>query len=1019
VTVAPSAPQETADPPMRDPYAITVPSDAHSAAADGPTVKYFGEYELLAEIARGGMGVVYKARQRKLNRLVALKMILAGQLASEAEVQRFYTEAEAAANLDHPGIVPIYEIGQQDGQHFFSMAFIEGTSLQARIKDGPLPPREAAAIIRAVAEAVAYAHTEGILHRDLKPANILLDRSGQPKVTDFGLAKKLNTDSNLTGTGQVIGTPSYMAPEQAGGKIREAGPAADVYSLGATLYCLLTGRPPFQSATVMDTLLQVLEQEPVPPRTLNPSIPKDLETVCLKCLHKESSRRYGTARELAEDLGRFLADEPILARPVSRAERFWRWCRRNPLLATAALSACFFLGISLGLLVAINRTSAKAAAELSQEQQATLAALATAEEQKTRAESNLADALRQRDEAQRQTARADKNLTQARQAVENYLTKVAEHPKLKAGDFHDLRKQLLETAVPFYEEFTRQQSADPNLLRDEARALSRLAELREDLGETVLALQDLERANTILARLIAAHPAAAEPRHQLLSNLYQLSYLLFKVGRPQEAEAARRQVLAGQQKLVEDFPDRAAYRRELAGVHTALADLLTQSGQSKEAETHFQQGLALLKRLVADFPAERGYQAQLAWSQTSLASGLMSDKGRLKEAETASRQALELYAKLVTIAPDHAGYRSGLAHGHEVLGGILGALGHHEEQETHSRQALAIYQKLTSDFPTPDSRSRLARSYQVLGYFLGKRGRHAEQEAAYRQAIALYEKLVADFPVVATYRTDLAGVQDRLIRNLVWLKRSAEAESACRQWIAEREKLAVQFPAVLDYTEDWASSLRRLGFLFVDAKRPEAALEPFAQAIAILEPVVAKNPQPPQTPRSVWPQTRGILWDVHYGRATALGELGRKAEAVHHWDAVLELDDDKARSGLLIQRGWLLLKLQAHLRQLVAKGDHVQATTEANKLTEAKKPAGDLLYLAAGVFSRSSAAAKEDAALAERYAAQAVELLSAAAASGYFRNPTVRAELGKDSNLTPLRQREDYRRLLTQLDLIR
>jgi serine/threonine-protein kinase len=253
---------------------LGAPGAIQPGASSPDRVRYFGDYELLREIARGGMGVVYRARQVSLNRPVALKMILAGQLASDDEVKRLYMEAEAAANLDHPGIVPIYEIGEHEGQHFFSMGFVEGTSLAARVADGPLPPREAATLTMKVAEAVQFAHEKGVIHRDLKPANVLLDAQGQPRVTDFGLAKKLQADSGLTHTGQVMGTPSYMPPEQAEGK--NVGPPADVYALGAILYCLLSGRPPFQAATPMDTLIQVVGQDPVPVRQLNATVPRDL-----------------------------------------------------------------------------------------------------------------------------------------------------------------------------------------------------------------------------------------------------------------------------------------------------------------------------------------------------------------------------------------------------------------------------------------------------------------------------------------------------------------------------------------------------------------------------------------------------------------------------------------------------------------------------------------------------------------------------------------------------------------------
>ena len=345
---APASVHEEATVAPRDEVTVDLPATGGRDIPPASHIRYFGDYEIVREIARGGMGVVFQARQVTLNRPVALKMILAGQLADETEVRRFYTEAEAAANLDHPGIVPIYEVGQHEGQHYFSMGFIEGQSLSQRLAGGPLPAREAADLVRRVSEAIDYAHRHGVIHRDLKPANILLDRDGNPRVTDFGLAKKLKSDSGLTGSGQIMGTPSYMPPEQAGGGRGEVGPAADVYALGATLYCLLTGRPPFQSATVMDTVLMVLGEEPVPPRRLNASIPRDLETIALKCLEKDPARRYPSAGALADDLRRFLDGEPIVARPVTRFERAVKWARRKPqiaaLIALVALTAALGLG---------------------------------------------------------------------------------------------------------------------------------------------------------------------------------------------------------------------------------------------------------------------------------------------------------------------------------------------------------------------------------------------------------------------------------------------------------------------------------------------------------------------------------------------------------------------------------------------------------------------------------------------------------------------------------------------------
>jgi outer membrane protein assembly factor BamB/tRNA A-37 threonylcarbamoyl transferase component Bud32 len=329
------------------PAAPTLAEEPTASPAPLGIVRYFGDYELLEEIARGGMGVVYKARQVSLNRVVAVKMILAGQLAGEADVRRFRTEAQTAAGLQHPHIVAIHEVGEHEGQHYFSMDFVEGQSLADRLAGGPLPPAQAARYVEAVARAIQYAHDRRVLHRDLKPANILLDREDRPRVTDFGLARQIETDKGLTASGAVLGTPSYMPPEQASGQRDRMGPASDVYSLGAVLYELVTGRPPFRAATPLDTLLQVLEAEPAPPRLLNPAVGRDLETIILKCLAKEPTKRYGRAADLADDLKAFQEGRPIKARRPGRVERLARWAHRNRRSVALVLFAGLLTALTL------------------------------------------------------------------------------------------------------------------------------------------------------------------------------------------------------------------------------------------------------------------------------------------------------------------------------------------------------------------------------------------------------------------------------------------------------------------------------------------------------------------------------------------------------------------------------------------------------------------------------------------------------------------------------------------------
>jgi len=307
-----------------------------------------GDYSILEQIAGGGMGVVYRARQRQLNRIVALKTIRSGEFAEEEEIRRFQLEAEAAAQLDHPNIVPVFEVGESDGIHFLAMGLVDGHSLSDDVRHSPLDPQRATQLVCTLARAVQFAHEKGIIHRDIKPSNVLIDESGEPRITDFGLAKQIDAADDLTTSGQILGTPGYMAPEQARGDIGVIGPGTDVYGLGALFYCLLTARAPFQAANPLETIRQVVDCDPVAPRELNPAIDRNLEVICLKYLEKDSSRRYVSAGHLADDLNRYLNDEPIVARPASFAERARKFSKRNRVLVRGILTT--FCALVLGLI---------------------------------------------------------------------------------------------------------------------------------------------------------------------------------------------------------------------------------------------------------------------------------------------------------------------------------------------------------------------------------------------------------------------------------------------------------------------------------------------------------------------------------------------------------------------------------------------------------------------------------------------------------------------------------------------
>jgi serine/threonine-protein kinase len=470
-------------------------------------------YVILGELGRGGMGVVYQARQIKLNRIVALKMVLAGAHAGTEQLARFYAEAQAVAQLQHANIVQIYEVSEQAGLPFFSLEFVDGGSLAREAGGQPQPVENAARTVQLLAEAMHYAHQHGVVHRDLKPANVLLTSDGAPKITDFGLAKRLEGESsNQTRTGAILGTPSYMAPEQALGEVHRIGPLTDVYSLGAILYELLTGRPPFAGPTAVDTVAQVTRDEPVAPSQLQPKVPADLETICLKCLEKEPPKRYTSASALADDLGRFLRGEPILARPVSTLERLWRWCRRNP--RVAASIAAVAVSLILATVVSIS------------------AAVTVAYE---------------RDQKEEQRKAAERAKTAAQ---------MAEQEAKKSAD--DAKEQALLAVGAFYDIVTRIDAkvrAQPGEGMQQLR-LDVLADTREGMGRVL----DSARGSAMFNRTVAA-------LDQHAGDVYR------EIGRSDEARARYEESRAVIEAMAAEDPDSDANVYNLAAIYEKLGDI--------------------------------------------------------------------------------------------------------------------------------------------------------------------------------------------------------------------------------------------------------------------------------------------------------------------------------------------------------------------------------------------------------------------------------------------------------------
>ncbi len=721
-------------------------------------------YEITGELGRGGMGVVYAAIQKRLQRRVALKMLLAGVHAGEEQLSRFQMEAESVAQLLHPNIVQIYEVSEQDGIPFFSLEFVDGGGLDRLVAEKPFVDRDAAQMILTLARAMHFAHGRGILHRDLKPANILLTRDGTPKISDFGLAKRLEGDSSQTRSGTLMGTPSYMAPEQARGDTHNLGPAVDIYALGAILYELLTGRPPFRAAKVLDTLEQVRSQEPVPPSQLQPTVSRDLETICLKCLEKDPERRYETADTLGDDLKRFLDGEPILARPITSRERLWRWCRRNPRVALLTATVALLLATiattsSIGVWVIERKRREAEGARL----EATRAQLVA--EQKT------AEAVAARAQAEAARKQADRNAevasTQSKLAIDSLygvVTRVQNQLKGQPG-LRQLREDLLKDAMTGLDRVSKASENAPLVLRTRAGAIQRMGDIALELGQTEEALTRYQQGREIIEGL-----AEADPDDDAV--LWNLAVFHDKIGDVQlqllgdaaiartsyDAALKRRLTLASRPiKVPELKPE--MLRNSLANNYSKNGSLALYLGDPKAAWEAYRQYLERAAGHRYENPADAAAVATdpegpLKALPVSVLIRLGEVAFRLGDAASATAFEDQALARSRAL-PMPRGLRD--------VAAALAATGDRELMTGNASEALARYRESDAALKEYDQADpggvntrrdlalaayRLATAYQVLG-------QTDESDAAYRTSLTAREALAQDDPRNAHKQIDL------------------------------------------------------------------------------------------------------------------------------------------------------------------------------------------------------------------------------------------------------------------------
>jgi serine/threonine-protein kinase len=787
-----------------DPSRVNWPPPHEAPSPREPRVS---GYEILGEIGRGGMGVVYRARQFKPNRLVALKMILDGRFASERDLLRFANEVEIVAALEHPNIVPVLEVGQHEGLHYFSMPLLTGGSLAAAQPRPAGDPRAVARLVAEVATAVHHAHERGILHRDLKPANILLDDEGRPHVTDFGLGKRVRDGLGLTEPGAIMGSPGYMAPEQATGDPAAVTTASDVYGLGAILYALLTGRAPFEGSSAHETIARLREQPPEPPSRMNRSVPSPLEQVCLVCLEKDPARRYPTAHALAADLRRWLAGEPVLAQPEPLAERTRRWVRRRRTAVAAATAAMLVSFVGLAVVLAVQ----------------------------ARANRDLTEAN------QRERARFDL----AMEAIKRFHTGVSEDLLLKEPQFKDLRTKLLHGAREFFGKLEAQLKGQPDRRsrRAMAQAYDELAALTDQIGSKTEAI-DLYRRGLVLWRELARHPSGGgDAQVDVGRCLLALGALQYQTGHPDQAMAAYEEARALFEGVGRSANSARELRDDLATCDHLTGDLLASTGRPEEALVRYRKGRSLREEQGRDRPADAELRSRLAESDVAIGN-LLWKRGQPAEAVASFDRARAMLRALARDHPTAAEYRRRLASCYNAIGYPLHTIGKTDEALQSFEAARAILGELARDHPAVTGfRQQLAYSDTQIGTLLSDTGRPAEALAPYERARDALEALALANPTVA----EIGNVRARCysqIGQVFWaIGRPAEALTSSDKARELREALIEANPSVTEYRSDLAVTLGFIGVLQREAGRFSEAVASFRKAIALLDRLPSRTPE--------------------------------------------------------------------------------------------------------------------------------------------------------------------------------